>query len=292
MDRITLLIRVFCLIEDWLSGQRVRQRGPTPTLYDSEVLTIEVAGAFFGLDTDEGIVAHFRRCYPHLFPRLMRVDRTTFVRQSANLWRIKEALWRHLLTRVDHDPAFSIIDSCPIPVCRFARSQRCRRLRDYAAYGYDDVSHQVYYGMRLHLRICWPGVVVAFALAPANEADLPVATEALLPDMTGWVLADRNYRSAWQPHPWERADISPLIPPKHRKGEPVAWPRDLVHKRRRIETVLSQLVERYRAKRLWARDIWHLAGRWLRCVLSHTIAILLCQRSGLPPLQFDRLLTD
>jgi Transposase DDE domain len=292
MDRITFLITVFCLIADWLKEQPVRQRGPQPILFDSEVLTIEVVGAFLGVDTDEGVDAYFRRFYPDLFPRLARVHRTTFARQAANLWKVKEALWQELLTHIAYDPAVSMIDSFPLPVCRFARSPRCQRLREYATYGYDDVNQQIYYGLRVHLRLCWPGVIVAVALAPANEADLPVATEALLPDVAGWVLADRNYQSAWQPHPWVTPDVYPLIPPKHRKRESVPWPRELTQMRRRIETVFSQLVERYRTKRVWARDLWHLSARWLRCVGSHTMAVLLCQHAGLPPLQFDRLLTD
>jgi hypothetical protein len=292
MDRITFLISPFCRIDDWLAGQRVRRRGPAPLLYDSEVLTIEVAGAFFGLDTDEGIVAHFRRAYPHLFPRLAQVDRTTFVRQAANLWKVKEALWQHLLTGIDHDPALSLIDSCPIPVCRFARVPHSRRLREVSAYGKDDAAQQVYYGMRLHARLCWPGVIVAFALTPADAGDLPVATDALLPGVGGWVLADRNYASAWQQAQWQGRGLHILAPPKHRSRERRAWPRALVHKRRRIETVFSQLVMRYQVKRVWAHDLWHLASRWLRCVVSHTFAILCCQQAGLPPLQFDRLLTD
>ncbi len=38
-----------------------------------------------------------------------------------------------------------------------------------------------------------------------------------------------------------------------------------------------QLVERYRAKKVWAQDRWHLTSRWLRKVLSHTMTVLLCQ---------------
>ncbi len=56
--------------------------------------------------------------------------------------------------------------------------------------------------------------------------------------------------------------------------------------------MLGQLVERYRIKRVWARDAWHLWSRWLRSVVSHTFAVLLCQQRGLSPLQFDTLLTD
>ena len=40
--------------------------------------------------------------------------------------------------------------------------------------------------------------------------------------------------------------------------------------RYRIDTVFSQLSGRYSLKRVWAKDLWHLAGRLLRKVLSHT----------------------
>ncbi len=53
-----------------------------------------------------------------------------------------------------------------------------------------------------------------------------------------------------------------------------------------------ELVERYRAKNVWARDRWHLTSRWLRKVLSHTLAVFLCQEAGLSALRFSDLLTD
>jgi hypothetical protein len=46
-----------------------------------------------------------------------------------------------------------------------------------------------------------------------------------------------------------------------------------------------------RAKRTWARDRWLLCSRWLRAVLSHTTAVLLCQRLGLGSLAFSQLVT-
>jgi hypothetical protein len=48
MAATTLLITVSCLIDEWLAGRRLRQRGPTPVLSDSEVLTIECVGEFLG----------------------------------------------------------------------------------------------------------------------------------------------------------------------------------------------------------------------------------------------------
>jgi hypothetical protein len=292
MDRITLLITVFCLVDDWLRGQRVRQRGPAPILFDSEVLTIEVIGAFLGLATDEAIYTFFRTYYADDFPRLRAVDRTTFVRQAANLWGVKQHLWQHLLAQITYDPAFSIIDSCPIPVCQFARARRCHRLREYAAYGKDELVRQTYYGLRLHVRICWPGVITGFNLVAANEPDLPVAESDLLPGVRGWALADRGYWKAGTISHLAARGLSLLAPYKDKKRERTPWPHWLIGKRRRIETVLGQLVERYRIKRVWARDAWHLWSRWLRCVVSHTIAVLLCQQQGISPLQFDRLLAN
>ncbi len=79
---------------------------------------------------------------------------------------------------------------------------------------------------------------------------------------------------------------------KSKEEEKKEWSRWLVQKRRRIETVISQLVQRYRAKKMWVRDRWHLTSRWLRKVLSHTFAIFLCQEAGLSVLRFSDLLTD
>src|ERR687883_1256162 len=196
MDLEPLIIVVFCVVDDLVRdlcrGCRLRQRGPAPVLADSEVLTVEIVGEFLGLDTDRGLHAYFRRHFGHLFPRLREVHRTTFLRQAANLWAVKLALWRHLAAAARRDPALALIDSLPVPACRFARAHRCRSFRGFAAFGYDALAHQTYYRLRLHLRVSWPGVITAATLAPANDADQAVAPQ-LLDGLTGWALGDGGY---------------------------------------------------------------------------------------------------
>jgi hypothetical protein len=290
MDLTTFIIEVFCITHDWLKDKRLRQRGPRPALHDSEVLTMEIVGEFLGYDEEEAIYDYFRRHWAALFPTLPLLHRTTFARQAANLWRAKEQLWQDVLKRTHFDEQVSIVDSFPQPVCRFARSKWTRLFRDEAAYGYDELAKQTFYGFRFHARVCWPGVIVAAELTPANVHDLHVL-EDLLDGATGWVLGDRNY---WSPE--KRAALAPQgmrleTPYKSKKRERQRWPLWLVQKRRRIETVFSQLVGRYAAKTVWARDMWHLCSRWLRKILSHTVAVFLAQQAGLPsPLQFDLLL--
>lgn len=136
-------------------------------------------------------------------------------------------------------------------------------------------------------------MVVGTCLAPANTHDLRAA-EHLLDGATehGWVLGDRNYWSPALTGSLRDKGVLLLAPHKNPKNERRPWPRWLVQKRRRVETVIGQLVGRYNAKRVWARDEWHLRSRFLRKILSHTVAVLLCQRTGLSPLRFSELITS
>jgi hypothetical protein len=291
MDLETFITAVFCLTDDFLHGRRLRQRGPKPRLADSEVLAMESVGEFLGIETDAGLYRYFRRHHRALFPLLAKVHRTTFARQAANLWAAKEALWRHLVAQVRRDTQLSILDSVPVPVCRFARARRCRLFPGDAAYGRDPCLPGTFFGLRAHLRVAWPGVIAAFDLAPANAHDLAVAP-LLLEGTRGWALGDRAYWSERLRLELLRDGVALVAPFQTRKYEKAPWPRWLVAKRRRIETVLAQLVERYRSKHTWARDRWHLASRWLRKVLSHTTAVLLCQQHDLPPLSFRHLVAS
>jgi len=291
MDIITFLISVYCLVDDSLKGQTLRRRGPQPTLSDAEVLTIEIVGEFLGIDTDAGLFRYFRRHFSGWFPGLKRIHRTTFTRQAANLWAIKRQLWQQVVALVPHDPLISVIDSFPMPVCRFARASRCRRFPGIATYGYDEVARQTYFGLRAHVRLGWPGVVTDFRLAPANIHDTAMAAE-MLPGVCGWVLGDRNY---WDPDLRSRLaaqGLHLLAPFKSRKREPFRYPYWLSWKRYRIETVIGQLVERFHAKKVWARDVWHLTSRWMRKLLSHSIAVMFCHQVGLSLLRLAELIVD
>jgi Transposase DDE domain len=112
-------------------------------------------------------------------------------------------------------------------------------------------------------------VITAATLAPANEADRAVAPQ-LLAGLTGWALGDKGY---WSPS--LRAKLAPagldlIAPQRGRRSGTSRWPAWLVQTWRRIETVLSQLTERFHAKRVRARDEWHLVARWVRKLTSHT----------------------
>ncbi|MBL8164534.1 MAG: IS982 family transposase [Anaerolineae bacterium] len=274
------MITIYCFIDDWLKEKRIRQRGPRPTLSDSEVLAMEVVGEFVGIDDEQKLYRYFRWHWGDWFPRLRQVHRTTFTRQMANLWQVKEQLWQSLLLHIAYDPQMAFVDSFPVPLCRFARAYRCRRLRGLAAFGYDELAKQTYYGLRAHVRVCYPGVIVALELTPANVHD-SAAVEDLTEVSGGLLLGDRNY---WSPAVRQRLHEQGMhlsTPFKSARRQAHPYPYWLTNFRRRIETVFGQLVERFHAKRTWARDPWHLSSRWLRKILAHTFAVYCCQQANL-----------
>lgn len=296
MDLDDFIITIFCWIDEAiprvLDGQRLRQRGPMPLLCDSEVMTMEIVGEYLGLEQEKALFAYFRRHYAHFFPAVRQVHRTTFVRQAANLWRLKERLWQDLLGHVPRDPTFAIVDSFPLPVCQFARAPRCRRFRGEAAFGKDTLVRQTFYGLRVHVRLEWPGVIARFGIVAANIHEL-AAIPALAEHTTGILVGDRNYWSPVATAEWQRRGVALLAPYRSAKRDRhPRWSARLSRMRYRIDTVFGQLVDRCAVKRVWARDLWHLSSRLLRKVLMHTLAVLLNVDLGNPPLRLAQVVAS
>jgi hypothetical protein len=290
VDLSTFIVSVFCLIDGRVKDRTLRARGPLPKLSDAEVLTIEIVGEFLGLDTDEAIFRYFRRHYGEWFPALGEVHRTTFARQAANLWKVKEDLWQELLALAPHNPALAICDSMPLPACLFARAYRCKRFRGEAAFGKDTLLKQTFYGFRVHVRVCLPGVITRISVAPADAHELRVLPE-IAEGTSGLIVGDRNYHSPKTREELAGMGVELLAPYSSKKRDPTPNKSALLSRLRyRIDTVFSQLTGRYCVKRVWARDLWHLTSRLLRKVLSHTLAFLLNHRAGNQPLQLAKLL--
>jgi hypothetical protein len=236
VDPDEFIVVVYCLVDEMMDellegGARLRERGPDPILDDREVITMELCGESLGLDTDAGIFRFFRRYYGEWFPALSRIHRTTFLRQAANLWKVKKLLWRALLdTRIDHDRAISLVDSFAVAVSGFAKAPRHRSFAGIASHGYDAMARAVFYGFEGHLRVAWPGVIVSATLAPADVHDRWVAEYDLLPGEVGegsFVVGDTNY---WSPILGEGLSgygVSLVAPERtNAKREAHPWPRD------------------------------------------------------------------
>lgn len=298
-----ILLWVFYHVDQEIQAMnlgRIRSRGPAPKLHDSEVITIELVGELLGIDTDEKIFQHFRDYHTAEFPALRAIDRSNFVRQSANLWRIKQLLQERFGRKLPlSEPGFTeelwLIDSFPLRVCRFKRAPGHKLFAGSAAYGKDPTEGGArgrFFGFRVHLRISDQGACSAATVAPANIIDPQLVPELAVAG--GQAVADRAY---WNPliqqQLQQQSGFTLLAPFRKRSSDP--WPQRsklLSRLRQTIEVVIAQLAVRFHAQRTWARDLWHLTVRLGRKILSHTVALLLNWLQGNPILQIDRLFAD
>lgn len=296
MDRDYFIIFAYCVVceqyQAVVKQKPLRRRGFAPALSDEEVITIELCGEYFGFSRDEDMHAYFRCHYQHFFPQLG--ERTVFVRQAANLWAVK-AMIQHRLTRVSGQAAnpVQVIDTLPLPVCTYTRSQRDRCFKAEADYGYCAAKKLHYYGFKLGLRISRAGMIIDYPLLPARPHD-GYLLDDLIASFEGVVPADKGFVDAFRQQELARKRHVALVTPA-RKNMTVQPPPALLRITRRwrklVETIGSQLTERYSIARTRAHDLWHYHHRLIRKVLSHTVCVFVNLQLGRSPLDLDDLVT-
>jgi Transposase DDE domain len=293
MDRDDFIITVYCLVCDQyralFSEQPLRQGGFAPQLTDEEVITLEICGEYFKLNADKDLFHYFRQHYQTWFPRLR--DRSLFVRQAANLWQAKAAIQQQLtvVSGQATDPV-QIIDTLPLPICVFTRSRRDRCFKPDADYGHCAAKKLTYYGFKLGLRVSHVGMITHFPLLPARPHDIQFLDE-LVEHFVGVVPADKGFIDEFRQALLAERGVVVITPP--RKRMTTTMPR-LVLKtcgriRKCVETVGSQLAERFAVERIRVHDLWHFQHRLIRKVLAHTVGVFLNLQLGRPPLDLDGL---
>jgi len=295
MDRDHFIIAVYCVVCEHYRAvdtrQSIRRGGFAPALTDEEVITIEICGEFFKCGTDKDIFAYFVAHYHAYFPHLR--DRSLFVRQAANLWRVKELIQQRLtlVSGQAADPV-QVIDTLPLPVCGYTRSSRDRCFKACADYGHCAAKKLDYYGFKLGLRIARSGMIIAYPLLPARPHDIQLLDD-LVAGFAGTVPADKGFIDAVrQALLAERHAVLVITPP--RKGMTTPHPRCLLRAcariRKGVETVGSHLTERFAVARIRVHDLWHFQHRLIRKILAHTVGVFLNLQWGRAPLDLDGLL--
>jgi len=84
------------------------------------MITIEIVGAFLGLEQDKALHQYFCEHWKTHFPKLG--ERSTFARQAFNLWHVKKLVHQELVTRLDaRESNLFLTDGFPLPVHRIQK---------------------------------------------------------------------------------------------------------------------------------------------------------------------------
>lgn len=252
-----------------------RRNANTAKMSDPEIITLSVCSEVVGIDSENAWYSFVKRNYRHLFPDLC--CRTRFNRTRRNLLQVTELL-RQKLPLVFPIPQnrYSVIDSFPLPVCKFGRAHFCRSFRtDGANYGRCPSKKETYFGFKVHALITLEGYITAFEITPASVDDREGLRDFAEHYQGMVILGDKGYTGEALTEDMRKKGICLMsLKPSNYKTN---WPREIrqliFRFRRRVETVFSQLSGQMNAERVLAKSFHGLCTRLQNKILGHNLCM-------------------
>ncbi len=261
------IVPVYVIIDELLGAMNY-QDDVRAQVKAAEIMTIAIVAAKYFQNHHERAVC--------MMVRLGYIKACSVSRFNRRLHALAHWLWHvtQILGEVFAYGEIFVIDTMPIPVCKFVRAKRCKKVQGLAYHGYCASKREHYFGWQLHLVCDQFGVPVAFELLPAKWDEL-VPLQALLAPLK-WgskVVADKGYISA---HEQILAYVygGIYLVAKARKNMPNNSPTEarLIRRHRSaIETLNSQL-EKMGLQRLHARTNAGLAVKVLASLAALTFS--------------------
>lgn len=252
-----------------------RRNVDTAKMSDSEIITLSICGELAGIDSENAWYSFVKRNYRHLFPRLC--SRTRFNRTRRALLQVTELL-RQKLTHSFPIPTsrYFVIDSFPLPVCKFGRARYCRSFRvDGANYGKCPSKKETYFGFKVHALITIEGYITALEITPASVDDREGLRDFAENHLCLTVLGDKGYtgEQLWEDMQEKGICLMSLKPSNHKNNWPKEVRQVIFRFRRRIETVFSQLSEQLNAEKVLAKSFRGLCTRLQNKSLGHNLCM-------------------
>ena len=274
------ILLVYTIIDDLYqqfvpSSVSQRRNITTAKMSDSEIITLSICSELAGVDSENAWYSFVKRNYRHLFPNLC--CRTRFNRTRRNLLQVTELLRQKIpLVFPIPDSRYFVIDSFPLPVCKFGRARYCRSFRENGAnYGKCPSKKETYFGFKVHALITLEGYITAFEITPASVDDREGLRDLTENRMGLVVFGDKGYTGETLFEDMREKGICLMsLKPSNYKTN---WPRKLRQLifglRRRVETVFSQLSEQMNAEKVLAKSYRGLCTRLQNKILGHNLCM-------------------
>jgi len=268
-----------------------RRNSGSLKMSDSEIITIRLVGELFTIDSEKAWFEFCKKNQRDLFPDFC--DRTRFNRTCRNLHRVMEIIRKEIAKITGYVyQSYRIIDSLPLPVCKFGRAHFHKTFRGYeATYGKCPSKKETYLGYKLHLLVSFDGFITDFTITPANIDDRAATWDLVEPYQKITILGDKGYISSDLGSELKAEKAINLLPlPKNHSK--IQWPkaiRQLIFKlRRRIETSGSQLTNQLNIERVLAKSYWGFISRIQTKILAHCLCYFINMLIG-HSMQFSKI---
>lgn len=240
-----------------------------PKMSDLELISLSLTAEFMSIDSENDLFRNLPKSF------LLKIERSVYNRRRRNLFEHMNIIRLKLASFFNDFESYFVVDSMPLEVCKLSRSIRskvCKENIETAPNkGFCASQGSKYYGYKLHAICSVSGVFQSIDLSPASVHDINYLKDIKdqISDCT--LIGDRGYLSAEiQLNLFETYNIKLNTPMRNNQNNYKKQPYVFRKKRKRIETLFSQLCDQFMIRRNYAKSFDGFKTRVLSKITSLT----------------------
>lgn len=241
-----------------------------PKLSDLELVSLSLTSEYMGIDSENDL---FRKLPLSISSK---IERSVYNRRRRKLSDYIDTIRLKLASSFNEFEDYFVIDSMPLEVCKLSRSYRSKICKEvqyaYPDKGYCASQGSTYYGYKLHAICSINGVFQNLDLSPASVHDINYLKDIRTQIKDCTLIADRGYLSTQiQLNLFESCNIKLNTPMRKNQKNYKEQPYIYRKKRKRIETLFSQLCDQFMIRRNYAKSFKGFKTRIISKITSLTI---------------------
>ncbi len=241
-----------------------------PKMSDLELISLSLTAEFMGMDSENDL---FRK-----LPKTIssKIERSVYNRRRRKLVSYIDNIRLKLASQFNEFENYYIVDSMPLEVCKLSRSSRSKICKEdtysFPDKGYCASQSSNYYGYKLHAVCSVNGVFQSVDLSPASVHDVNYLKDITSQINDCTLIGDRGYLSAEiQLNLFETCKIKLNTPMRNNQKDYKKQPYVFREKRKRIETLFSQLCDQFMIRRNYAKSFQGFKTRILSKITALTV---------------------
>ena len=262
--------RILEVLRKLSKEQLISYQRRTPKMSDLELISLSLTSEFLGIDSESDL---FRKIPEAIF---IKIERSVYNRRRRKLVSYLDVLRLKLASYFNEFEDYFVVDSMPLEICKLSRSYRSKVCKEdvyaFPDKGYCAAQGIHYYGYKLHAICSIEGVFQSIDLSPASVHDINYLKDIKNQISDCTLIGDRGYLSAEiQLNLFETSNIKLNTPMRSNQKEYKKQPYIFRKKRKRIETLFSQLCDQFMIRRNYAKTFEGFKTRVLAKITALTI---------------------
>ena len=268
--------KILCALREILGGdmsinKKQVKPGPKTKFSDIEVIALACTAECMGLNSENYFFSLLnKKDFPDLLSRRQFNDRRKRLHTKI------EDVRKLVLARITKKQEAYVIDSMPLRLCKYARRNRVQIGKETAEIkpniGYCASQEERYFGFKLHAVCSLEGAVQFFDITSASASDVQYLSTVGQKLKNCHLIGDKGYISeSYKQTLREESKIFLFTDSRSNAKKPHFIPPIYKGKRKKIETIFSQLSDQFNIQQNYAKTLLSYFNRIRSKLLSMTI---------------------